>query len=173
MLYLRETGAIKLKFMVPIVAIILFASVAYAASVSIQTVNYSQYQGVLFNNYGNFTLTFVGFFVAHVTQPATSSCTWTSNGECHNAITIGHWVIVVTISNSTPIKGTFPKSNIPFVIQWNSTSTNNYVYTTICNIPFTISSSFAGTQTMTFTCDTGVSTFNTPTGIVITVGPLP
>lgn len=153
------------KYFVLLSVLLVAATTAYAANVTILTPTYQAYQGVLFNVKGNFTASLYGsgFYVAHVTQTANSSCTWTNNGECHTAITAGHWVLIIKLTTTTSVS---TSQTLTLTVSWNYGS-SVYPYTLMNTI--TITGTYSNGQSMYFTIDTGVSSFSAPTGIVVTV----
>jgi hypothetical protein len=159
-------GIISGKYLIAVLLLLALTTTAYAATtINISTPTYQTYQGILFNVTGNFTASFKGFFVAHVSQtPSSAPCPWTNNGECHTAITSGDWVLIIQLTSV----GSSSSTTITFTItvQWNYGS-NVYQYTPLNTLTF--KGPYSSGQTMTFTLDTGVNSFSAPTGIVVTV----
>jgi hypothetical protein len=141
---------------------------AYAATVSVSTATYQAQNGVYYQVTGNLQVQSNGFFVAQSSTTPTSGtaanpCTWTNGGSCSTAVTAGHWVYQVTVSLTAT---TNPSTNYAVTVLWNTGSG----YVQMGQLYFTTPSSITAGQSMTFTFDTGSTSFNAPSGIVITVG---
>ncbi len=155
---------IPLKLFIPILAISLLAVVSFAASVTISTTNYQTVQGVIYNVNGGFTAATNGFQVTYSAATATTlPATWTPSGTVTTATVVGDWQysLTLTITASASASTTYTVT-----VQWNTGSG----YATLGTaLTVTTLSTVTPSQTMTFVFNTGVSTFNGPVGIMITV----
>jgi len=155
-----------LKKFLPLVLIALIAISAgavYATSVSVSTTSYQAQNGVYYVVTGNLAVQGNGFSVAQSSASASSQpAAWSSGGSAHTAITAGHWIynVTVTLTSSTPANTTYT-----LTVMWNTGSG----YVQMGQIQFTTPSTITSGQSMTFTFDTGTTSFNAPDGIVITV----
>ena len=149
---------LRLKYLLPLLAIVVFSVVSYAASVTVTTTTYQSVNGVYFNVTGGFTAASNGFSVVQATGAATASCAWATGTSCQTALTAGHWYYSVTITAAAG-------ATLPTVaVSWN-TGTG---YASLGSIAVASGTITTG-NTMTFLFDTGVATFTAPTGITITV----
>jgi|SRR5579875_327097 len=151
-----------------ILVIATLATVAYATTVSVTTSTYQAQNGVFYQVTGSLSVTSNGFYVAQ--SPATPSsgsqtnpCTWSSGGTCTTQVTAGDWVYQITVALTS---STTPSTTYAVTVSWNQGGG----YTQMGQLYFTTPSTITKGQTMTFTFDTGSSSFNAPLGIVITVG---
>jgi hypothetical protein len=146
------------KYLLPVLAIVAFAIVSYAASVTVTTSSYQSVSGVYYNVSGGFTAASNGFSVVPATGTATAPCTWAPGTSCQTALTAGHWYYSVTITAA--VGATLPT----VAVSWNTGSG----YASLGSIAVASGTITTG-NTMTFLFDTGVSTFTAPAGITITV----
>jgi hypothetical protein len=155
---------IPLKLFVAIMVISILAVVSFAASVTISTSTSEAVQGVIYNVVGGFTAANNGFAVTYSAASATSlPAAWSNGGTVTTATTFGYWQYSLTVTITALATAGAPYT---VTVQWNTGSG----YTTLgsaltFNAPATIN---AG-QTMTFVFNTGVTTFNAPAGLLITI----
>ena len=149
-----------MKYLLPLLAIMVFSVVSYAATVQVSPGGpYQGVNGVYYNVTGGFTAAGNGFLVVSSTVGA-SACTWTSGGSCNTALTAGDWYYSVTITAAAG-------ATLPHVsVSWQTTTAGAYV--SLGTITVTTGTPATG-NTMTFLFDTGVNQFTAPNGIVITV----
>jgi hypothetical protein len=149
----------RTKYLLPLLAIVVFSVVSYAANVAVTTNNYQSVSGVYYNVSGSFTAVSNGFSVVQATGAATGSCAWATGTSCQTALTAGHWYYSVTITAGAS------GYTLPTVsVSWN-TGTG---YASLGSIAVASGTISAG-NTMTFLFDTGLTTFSAPAGITITV----
>jgi hypothetical protein len=154
---------LPLKIFVPILAIALLSLVSFAASVNISTSSSEAVQGVSYNVAGGFTAASNNFVVTHSAATASSQpATWSNGATVTTATVAGNWQysVTITIKASAAASTTYTVS-----VQWNTGSG----YNTMGSLTFTTPATIIADQTMIFVINTGVSTFNAPLGIVITV----
>jgi hypothetical protein len=153
-----------MKILIPLLAISLFSVGSYAASaVGVTQETYQAQNGVLYNIAGGFTASSNGFTVVPSSAAASSQpATWTSGGTAQTALTQGDWEfsVTLTIAASAATSHTYTLS-----VQWNTGSS----YVSLGTLTLTTPSSITPGQTMTFYMDTGVTTFNAPAAIIVTV----
>jgi hypothetical protein len=153
---------LPLKLLVPLVLISIFAVGSFAATVGVTTSTYQGESGVLFNVTGGFTAASNGFAVVQASGSGTTlPATWTNGGTVQTAMTAGRWYYSVTLTmTASAIAGTYTVT-----VNWNTGSGYSALGS---QLTFTVATVTNG-QTMTFLFDTGVTTFNAPVGITITV----
>jgi hypothetical protein len=153
-----------LKLLIPILAISILAVVSFAASVTINTTNSEAVQGVIYNVAGGFTAATNGFQVTYSAASATTlPATWSNGSTVTTTTVVGNWQYSL---NLTLNAGASPSHTYTVTAQWNTGS--GYI-TMGTQLTFTTLSPVTAGQTMTFVLNTGVSTFNAPVGIMITV----
>jgi hypothetical protein len=144
-----------------LIAVVSLAS--YAASVTVTTTTQQAQAGVYFNVIGGFTAASNGFSVIQATGAGSAQpCTWTNGGTCQTALTAGNWYYSVTLTINAAAS---PSTTYTVTVTWN-TGTG---YTTLGSRTVTTGATITAGQTMSFLLDTAVTTFNAPSGIVITV----
>ncbi len=149
---------LRLRYLLPLLAIVVFSVVSYAANVVVTTNNYQNVSGVYYNVSGGFTAASNGFSVVQTSGAATGSCAWATGTSCQTALTAGHWYYSVTITAAAG-------ATLPTVaVSWNTGSG----YASLGSIAVASGTITTG-NTMTFLFDTAVATFTAPTGITITV----
>lgn len=154
---------LSLKMMLPILVISLISIGGYAASVNVTTSTYQAQQGVYYNVVGGFTAVSNGFSVVQGAGSAsTQPFVWTNGGTCQTALVAGHWYysVTLTITASATASTTYTST-----VNWNTGSG----YSQLGQLTFTTPSTITAGQTVTFLVDTGLTTFNAPVGINITV----
>lgn len=154
---------LPLKILLPLIAISLFSVASFASTVGVSTATIQGQGGVLYNVTGGFTVTSNGFSVQQAAGTAsTQPCAWTSSGTCQTALVQGDWVysMTVTISASATTSHTYTAT-----VDWNTGGSTTVLGSLTLTTPATIT---AG-QTMTFLFDSGVTTFNAPAAITITI----
>jgi hypothetical protein len=155
---------IPLKIFIPILAISLLAVVSFAASVTINTTTSQAVQGVIYNVVGGFTAATNGFQVTYSAATATTlPATWANTGTVTTATVVGNWQYSLTLTLNAAATAS---TTYTVTVTWNTGAG----YSTM-GTPLTVTtlSSITPGQTMTFVLNTGVSTFNAPVGIMITV----
>ncbi|MEM0146125.1 MAG: hypothetical protein QXH66_03950 [Conexivisphaerales archaeon] len=156
---------IPIKALAVIAIIAAISTVAFATSVGVTTTTYQAENGVEYIVTGNLTVNAVGFEVAPVAEAASSSpVSWVTNGYAQTAITAGDWIYNVTV---TLTSSTAASTSYTITVSWNQ---NGAGLKQIGSITFTTPSSITSGEEMTFSFDTGLTTFTAPSGIVITVG---
>jgi hypothetical protein len=159
--YTRKSASksrLRKKYLLPLLAIVAFSMVSYAANVTVTTNSYQSVSGVYYNVSGGFTAASNGFTVVQASGAATGSCAWATGTSCQTALTAGHWYYSVTITAAAG-------ATLPTVaVSWNTGSG----YAALGSIAVASGTITTG-NTMTFLFDTGVATFTAPTGITITV----
>lgn len=151
---------LRLRYLLPLLAIVVFSVVSYAANVTVNNATYQSVNGVYYNVSGGFTVSAAnsGFNVVQATGTATSPCAWATGTSCQTALTAGHWYFWVTITAAAG-------ATLPTVgVSWN-TGTG---YSSLGSISVASGSITTG-NTMTFLFDTGSQTFSAPAGITVTV----
>jgi hypothetical protein len=156
--------SMPLKILIPILIISLVAVVSFAASVAINSSTSQTVQGVIYTVVGGFTASNNGFVVTQSSATATVlPSTWTNGSTVTTATVAGNWQysIVVTLNAAASTSTTYTVS-----VQWN-TGTGYAALST--PLTFTTPATITPGQTMTFVFNTGVTTFNAPAGLVITI----
>lgn len=153
-----------LKILIPILIISIVSIASFAASVAINSSTSQTVQGVMYTVTGGFTAANNGFVVTQSAATATTlPAAWTSNGTVTTATVVGNWQysLTVTLNAAASTSTTYTVS-----VQWN-TGTGYAALST--PLTFTTPATITAGQTMTFVFNTGVTTFNAPAGIVITI----
>ena len=154
---------LPLKILLPILAISLISIGGFAASVNVTTSTYQAQNGVYYNVVGGFTPVSNGFLVVQTSGAASAQpFTWTNGGTCQTAQTAGRWYYSVTLTLTAAAS---PSTTYTYIVSWNTGSG----YTTLGTLTFTTLGTITVGQTVTFLIDTGVTTFNSPVGLNITV----
>jgi hypothetical protein len=154
---------LPLKLLVPLLIIALFAAYSFATSVNVTTSTVQSENGVLFNVSGGFTAVSNGFSVVQSTAVASAQpATWTPSGTVQTALTAGHWYYSVTLTLAASATAS---TTYTVTVTWN-TGTG---YTTLGTLQVTTLATITAAQTMTFYIDTGLTTFNAPTALTVTV----
>lgn len=149
-------------------AVSVLSTAVYAASVQVQSTTYQSVTGVYYQVTGNFAVAAQGFYVAKATTQASAQpCTWGSGPFCSTALTAGHWIYIVTVTLVTNPNN----ANQVFTIsvQWDTNQAQTPSYTSMGSLTFTVPTNAQANSQYTFVFDTGVSSFNAPAGIVITI----
>ena len=153
-----------LKLLVPILIISVLSIVSFAASVSINSTTSQSVQGVVYNVTGGFSAASNGFVVTQSAATATTlPAAWANGGNVTTATVAGNWQYS---ANVTINAGATPSTTYTVTIQWNTGTGYNTMATALT---FTTGATITAGQTMTFVLNTGVTTFNAPAGIIITV----
>jgi hypothetical protein len=156
--------SMPLKILIPILIIATISIVSYAASVGVNSTTTQTVQGVMYTVTGGFTAANNGFVVTQSQAAATTTpATWANNGVVTTATVAGNWQysLNVTITAAAGASTTYTVS-----VQWNTGSGYQALSTPVT---FTTPATITAGQTMTFVFNTGVTTFNAPAGIMITV----
>jgi hypothetical protein len=155
---------LPLKFLIPLLAIVILSVTSYAANVSVTNTTVQTENGVLFNVNGGFTGSSNGFIVTQSAASATSlPATWANGGTVTTATTAGNWQYSVTVTLNS---GASTSTTYTVTVQWNTGS--GYI-TMGTALTFTTLSTITAGQTMTFVFSTGVTSFNAPVGLLITI----
>jgi len=155
---------IPLKLFVAIMVISILAVVSFAASVTINTSTSQAVQGVIYNVVGGFNATSNGFAVTYSAASATTlPATWLSGANVTTATTFGNWQysLTVTITALATASTTYTVT-----VQWNTGAGYNTLGSALT---FTTPATITAGEAMTFVFSTGVTTFNAPTGLLITI----
>jgi hypothetical protein len=155
---------LPLKILAPILIISVLAVVSFAASVSINSTTSQVVQGVMYSVTGGFSASSNGFVVTQSAATATTlPATWANGGTVTTATVAGNWQYSITVTINAAAQ---PSTTFTVTVQWNTGSG----YSTLgSQLTFTTLSSITAGQTMTFVLNTGVTTFNAPAGILITI----
>jgi len=154
---------LPMKILLPILAISIFSIGSFAASVNVSQTTYQAQSGVYFNVVGGFTAASNGFSVIYSTGSAsTQPFTWTDGGTCQTALTAGRWQYSVTLTITAQASAS---TTYTYTVSWNTGSG----YSQLGQLTFTTPGTITPGQTVTFLIDTGVTTFNAPAGINISV----
>ena len=153
-----------LKILFPILVIAVLSIVSYAASVITTTSTSQTIQGVLYNVTGGFSAATNGFVVTQSSASATTlPATWSNGGTVTTATVAGNWQYSITVTINAAAS---PSTTYQVTLQWNTGSG----YTTLASaLSFSTLSSITAGQTMTFVFNTGVTSFNAPAAIIITI----
>jgi hypothetical protein len=156
--------SMPLKILIPILLIAVVAVVSFAASVAVNSTTSQTVQGVMYTVTGGFTAANNGFVVTQSPVTATTiPATWANNGVVTTATVAGNWQysLNVTISAAATASTTYTVT-----VQWN---TGSGYQTLATPLTFTTPATITAGQTMTFVLNTGVTTFNAPAGLIITI----
>jgi hypothetical protein len=156
--------SMPLKILIPILIISIASVVSFAASVAVNSSTSQTVQGVMYTVVGGFTAANNGFVVTQ--SPATAStipATWTNGGTVTTSTVAGNWQYSLTVTLNAAAS---TSTTYTVTVQWNTGSG----YTTLATpLTFTTPSTITAGQTMTFVFNTGVTTFNAPAGLLITI----
>jgi hypothetical protein len=154
---------LRLKYMLPLLAISIFSLGSFAASVIVTQTTLQAQNGVYFNVIGGFTGASNGFNVVQATAAASAQpCTWANGGTCATAVTAGRWQYSFTLTLNAAATAS---TTYTLTVTWNTGAG----YSTLGTLTVTTLASITAGQTMTFLLDTGGTTFTAPAGITITV----
>jgi hypothetical protein len=153
-----------LKILVPLLIISMLAVVSFAASVTINSTTSSTVQGVVYNVTGGFSAASNGFVITQSAATATTlPATWSNGVTVTTATVAGNWQYSTTVTINA---GATPSTTYTLTVQWNTGSG----YSTMGSaLTFTTPATITAGQTMTFVLNTGVTTFNAPAGILLTI----
>jgi hypothetical protein len=166
MSHVRKRMNLPMKLIAALILISLFAVVSFAATVAVTTYTYQSYSGVFFNVVGGFTAASNGFAVVQSSGSASAQpATWSSGGTVQTALVAGHWYYSLTLTIAA--SGASPSTTYTVTVTWNTGSGYSTLGSTLT---FTTLATITPGQTMSFFIDTGVTSFNAPVGITITVG---
>lgn len=155
--------SMPLKILIPILIISMASVVSFAASIGVNSSTSQTVQGVMYTVTGGFTASSNGFTVTQSSATASDQpTTWSSNGIVTTATTAGNWqyAFTVTINAAAQASTTYTAT-----VQWNTGSG----YNTLGTLTFTTPATITAGQTMTFVVSTGVTSFNSPAGIMINI----
>jgi hypothetical protein len=154
---------LRLRYMLPLLAISIFALGSFAASVTVTQTNLQAQNGVYFNVIGGFTGASNGFNVVQATAAASASpCPWVTGNTCATAVTAGHWQYSFTLTLQAAATAS---TTYTLTVTWNTGAG----YSTLGTLTVTTAGTITAGQTMTFLLDTAGTTFTAPAGITITV----
>ena len=155
---------LPLNVLVCILLISVLSLVSYAASVTATSTTTQAVQGVMFNVVGGFTAASNGFGLTPSSGSATSlPASWVSGNTVTTAVVAGNWQYAV---NVTITAAASPSTTYTLSVQWNTGSGYGALGG---SLTFTTPSSISAGQWMLFVLNTGVTTFNAPAALVITV----
>jgi len=158
---------LPLKLIVPLVFVSLFAIGSFAASVGVSTSTYQANSGVLVNVNGGFAAAGNGFQVVPVQGSASGlPAAWSNLGTVQTALTAGDWCYNVTVTIATASAVTAGQT-YTVTVSWNTGGAARYVK--MGSLTFNAPSTVTSGQSMNFIIDTGVTSFNAPAAIQITV----
>ena len=155
---------LPLKLLIPLLIIALFAVYSFAAWVSVTTTTIASESGVFFNVVGSFSAASNGFLVVQSSAVAsTLPVTWSNGGTVQTALTAGNWYysFTLTINANATVSHTYTVT-----VSWNTGSGYAGLGT---SLTFTTLGTITQGQTMTFLFDTGLTGFNAPAALTITV----
>jgi len=150
--------------LIPILLISVLSIVSYAASVTTTTTNTQTIQGVLYNVAGGFSASANGFVVTQSSATATSlPATWSNTGTVTTATVAGNWQYSINVTINAAAS---PSTTYTVTVQWNTGSG----YSTLGSaLTVTTLNPVTAGQIMTFVFNTGVTTFNAPVALLITI----
>jgi len=162
---------LRLRYLLPLLAIVLFSVISYAASVTVTTVTYQSVNGVYYNVVGAFTPTSNGFFVSSATSAAVtcSGTIWAASpnfGPCQGALTAGHWYYSLTLQLTASATAS---TGYTYTVQWTQ---NGGALTTLGTLTITTPGTITAGNGITILLDLGATygtTFTAPAGLTITV----
>jgi len=154
---------LRLKYLLPLLAICIFSVASYAANVSVTTNTYQEVNGVYYNVIGGLTAVSNGFLVVQTGGVTNSPCSWTATGAtCQTALTAGDWEYSITFTQAAGLT----TGSHTLTIQWNQGS--GYVNMGTGTLTISLTTLNVG-YTMTCLIDIGSGSFTAPTGIIVTV----
>lgn len=155
---------LPIRLVLPILLIAMFSVYSFATSVSVTSTTVQSQNGILFNVTGGFTVASNGFSVVQSTSTAsTQPATWSNGGTVKTALTAGHWYYSLTLTINA---GATVDTTYTVTVTWNTGSG----YGTLGSaLTLTTPDPIVASQTMNFFFDTGLTSFNAPTAITITV----
>jgi len=154
---------LRLKYLLPLLAICVFSVASYAATVQVTTSTYQGVNGVYYNVIGGLTAVSNGFLVVPATVATNSPCTWTATGAtCQTGLTVGDWEYSITLTQAAGLT----TGSHTLTILWNQGS--GYVSMGTGTLSISLSTYNVG-YTITCLIDTGSGSFTVPTGIIVTV----
>ncbi len=148
---------LPLKAIIPILLISTLCLVSFATSASISTTPYKAYNGEMISITGDYEVTPVGFSIA--TDDLTTSTAWSTTTALCTGVIAGNWMYTIQLRALTTTPATVS-------IRWSANG-DPTTYEDMGSI--TISTNPVNGQQATLIFDTGVTTFNSPVGITITV----
>jgi hypothetical protein len=157
-------NSMPLKILIPILIISIASVVSFAASVAINQSTTQTVQGVMYTVTGGFTAANNGFVVTQSAATATTiPAAWANNGVITTATVAGNWQysLNITINAAAATSTTYTVT-----VQWN---TGSGYQTLATPMTFTTPATITPGQVMIFVFNTGVTTFNAPAGLIITV----
>lgn len=159
---LRRFMPLKLLALILVISVI--SVVSFAASVTVNSSTSQAVQGVVYNVTGGFSAANNGFVVTQSAATATTlPATWSNAGTVTTATVAGNWQYSATVTINA---GASPSTTYTVTVQWNTGSGYNTMGSALT---FTSPATITAGQTMTFVLNTGVTTFNAPAGILITI----
>ena len=155
---------LPIRLVLPILLIAMFSVYSFATSVSVTSTTVQSQNGILYDVTGGFTVASNGFSVVQSTSSAsTLPVTWSNGGTVKTALSAGHWYYSLTLTINSNAEAI---TTYTVTVTWNTGS----VYSTLGSaLTFTTPGTIVPSQTMNFFFDTGLTSFNAPTAITITV----
>jgi hypothetical protein len=155
----RSGGEMKIRIAIrriPLFAatlLTLFAGAAYATTSSpVTTTTLQSLNGVVLNITGGFTATSITLLPSTITQAATSSCTWASNGQCNTATISGNWNVYVQLQlNTVPAAAT----SYTVIFGDGQAIVGTNPFSPVRTISFSVPSTSTAASTMFFVFDSG------------------
>jgi uncharacterized GH25 family protein len=156
--------SMPLKILIPILIISLASVVSFAASVAVNPATSQTVQGVMYTVTGGFTAANNGFVLTQTHVSATKTpAAWVNGGTVSTATVTGNWQYSLTLTMN---KAATANTTYTVSVQWDSGNGYSQLGKTLT---FTTPATISNNQKMTFVFDTGVTSFNVPVGIMITV----
>jgi len=162
---------LRLRYLLPLLFIVAFSVISYAASVTVVSTTYQSVGGVYYNVVGAFTPSNNGFFVSSAGTAAVACATglWGAGPPyptCQTALTAGHWYyslnLVLTASATASTAYTL-------TVQWTQ---NGGALNTLGTLSVTTPATVTAGNGITVYLDLGATygtTFTAPAGLTITV----
>jgi hypothetical protein len=163
---------LRLRYLLPLLAIVAFSVVSYAATVSVQSLpTYQSVNGVYYNVVGAFTPTSNGFYVSSAigtasAQPCPNTLWAATPGICQTALTAGHWYYSITLALTSSATAS---TTYTLTVQWTQ---NGGALTTLGSMTLTTPATITTGNGITFLMDLGATygtSFTAPAGLTITV----
>lgn len=162
---------LRLRYLLPLLAIVVFSVVSYAASVTVTTVTYQSVNGVYYNVVGAFTPSSNGFFVSSASSAAVACATglWGTGPPyptCQTALTAGHWYYSLTLVLTALATAS---TGYTLTVQWTQ---NGGALTTLGTLSVTTPATVTAGNGITVYMDLGATygtSFTAPAGLTVTV----
>lgn len=136
---------------------------SYATTATIFNSNIASQYGVSYNITGNLTGVDQGFTTTPGNSAASSQpCPWTNGGTCHMAMTRGFYRYSLLLTLNFPVRA---PTSFTVLVQWDTGAGE----TTLGSLTFSVPTTAAAGQQMTFRFNTGANTLTSPLSMDITV----